>query len=31
MIIALDFLVSVIAGILCHYICRWLDGRKKGS
>ena len=31
MIIASNFLVSVIAGILCHYICRWLDGHKKGS
>lgn len=31
MLHAFNFLVSVIAGILCHYICRWLDERKKGG
>ncbi len=29
--ILIGFLVSVAAGILCHYICKWLDQRKKGS
>lgn len=22
----ISFLISVIAGIACHYICKWLDG-----
>ena len=25
------FLVSVAAGIVCHYICKWLDRRRKGK
>ena len=31
MSILLNFLVSVIAGILCYYICKWLDGHGKGQ
>ncbi len=27
----LGFLGSVAAGIVSHYICRWLDESKKGS
>jgi hypothetical protein len=22
------FLISVVAGIVCYYICKWLDGDK---
>ena len=29
MAILIAFLVSVAAGITCHYICKWLDRRKK--
>ena len=25
------FLVSVAAGMVSHYICKWLDEKKKGS
>ena len=22
--------ISVIAGVIAHYICKWLDGHRKG-
>lgn len=22
---------SVVAGVICHYICKWLDGENKGQ
>ena len=25
------FLVSVVAGVVSYYICKWLDGRRIGS
>ncbi len=25
------FLISVAAGVVCHYLCRWLDERVKGN
>ena len=25
------FLISVMAGIVCHYICKWLDGDDNGN
>lgn len=25
------FLVSIAAGIVCHYICKWLDRHRKGQ
>lgn len=24
-----DLIISVVAGIVCHYICKWLDRNKK--
>jgi hypothetical protein len=27
----INFLVSVAAGILCYYICKWLDRHGKGQ
>ncbi|WP_298591525.1 nitrate reductase [uncultured Selenomonas sp.] len=29
--IAISFLISVTAGIVCHYLCRWLDERSTGN
>ena len=29
--IAIAFLVSVMAGIACHYICKWLDIDDSGN
>lgn len=29
--IVTSFFVSVMAGIVCYYICRWLDRHSKGS
>ena len=29
--IVISFLVSLAAGIACHYICAWLDSRGKGG
>jgi ABC-type multidrug transport system permease subunit len=26
-----NFLMSVAAGILCYYICKWLDRHNKGQ
>ena len=26
-----NFLISVAAGIVCHYFCRWLDERETGN
>ncbi len=31
MSILLDFLVSVVAGILCYCICKWLDRHGPGK
>jgi hypothetical protein len=25
------FIISVLAGILAHYICKWLDGDDRGD
>ena len=27
----LSFLISVAAGVVCHYLCRWLDERANGN
>nr|DAJ36005.1 MAG TPA: toxin [Caudoviricetes sp.] len=29
--IAVSFLLSVAAGVVCHYLCRWLDERVNGN
>lgn len=29
--IVISFLVSLAAGMACHYICVWLDARGKGG
>ena len=29
--IPLSFLLSVAAGVVCHYLCKWLDERVKGN
>lgn len=29
--IALPFLISVMAGVVCHYLCKWLDERVSGN
>ena len=29
--IVIAFLVSVMAGIACHYICKWLDRDDSGN
>ena len=29
--IILTFLISVVAGVVSYYICKWLDRDKKGS
>lgn len=25
MVAAFSFLLSITAGVICHYICKWLD------
>ncbi len=28
----ISFVISVAAGLTCHYLCKWLDGnRQKGN
>jgi hypothetical protein len=27
----INFLLAVIAGIVSHYVCKWLDGQSKGQ
>ena len=27
--VILTFIISVLAGMVCHYICKWLDRDKK--
>mgnify|MGYP004642429037 CR=1 len=27
--VILTFIISVLAGVVCHYICKWLDRDKK--
>lgn len=29
--VAVSFLLSVAAGVVCHYLCRWLDERANGN
>ncbi|WP_198003347.1 nitrate reductase [Selenomonas sp. CM52] len=29
--IVTTFLLSVTAGVVCHYLCQWLDARAKGN
>ena len=29
--IAVSFLLSVAAGVVCHYLCGWLDERANGN
>ena len=29
--ILVSFLVSVVAGVVCYYICKWPDRHSKGS
>lgn len=29
--VVVAFLVSVMAGMACHYICKWLDGDDTGN
>ncbi|WP_207646214.1 hypothetical protein [Pseudobutyrivibrio sp. ACV-2] len=29
--VVVAFLVSVMAGIACHYICKWLDRDESGN
>ena len=29
--IVLPFLLSVAAGVVCHYLCKWLDKRASGN
>jgi hypothetical protein len=31
MTIVVEFAVSVAAGVVCYYICKWLDRHKKGK
>ena len=26
-----SFILSVAAGVVCHYLCRWLDERANGN
>jgi hypothetical protein len=26
-----DFMMSVMAGVMAHYICKWLDGHDNNS
>lgn len=29
--IVVSFIISVMAGMVCHYICKWLDGDGKDN
>lgn len=31
MTIVVEFAVSVAAGVVCYYICKWLDRHNKGQ
>ena len=29
--VLISFLVAVLAGVICHLICKWLDSNDKGN
>lgn len=31
LIFLLDFVVSIVANVVSHYICKWLDGNESNS